>query len=104
MCSRTAALSRMRSRSSSLPTVRRGPAGGGARPGIRRQTAARLLKEAGVKIRRQGLDWEQLAEAVRLYDEGSSCQRLGERFGVDHGTVWRALKLAGVVMRRPWEQ
>lgn len=76
----------------------------GARLGIRRQTAARLLKEASVRIRRQGLDSEQLAEAVRFYGEGWSCQRLGERFSVDHGTVWRALKLADVVLRKPWER
>ncbi len=56
----------------------------GAQLWIRRQTAARLLEEAGVKIRRQGLDSEQLTEAVRLYPEGWSCRRLGERFGVDH--------------------
>lgn len=76
----------------------------GVRLGISRQTAAGLLKAAGVQIRRQGLNSEQLAEAMRLYTEGWSCQRLGERFGVDHGTVWRALKLAGVVMRKPWER
>jgi DNA-directed RNA polymerase specialized sigma24 family protein len=44
------------------------------------------------------------AEAVRLYGEGWSCQRLAERYGCNATTVWKLLQQAGVRMRASWER
>jgi hypothetical protein len=59
----------------------------------------RLLREAGITIRHQGLTDDQIAEAIQLYDSGLSLARIGARFDVDHGPVWRQLKKLGVRMR-----
>lgn len=60
----------------------------------------KVLREAGVTMRNQGLRCEQIGEAQRLYeDAGWSLARIGEKFGVDHGTVWRQLRKRGVQMR-----
>jgi uncharacterized protein YjcR len=45
-----------------------------------------------------------LAEAVRLYGEGWSLQRLAERYGCDPETVRQQLRSSGVQMRKPWER
>jgi DNA-directed RNA polymerase specialized sigma24 family protein len=45
-----------------------------------------------------------LDEAIRLYGDGWSCQRLAERYGCDAETVRQALKRAGVRLRAPWER
>jgi DNA-directed RNA polymerase specialized sigma24 family protein len=52
-----------------------------------------------VSIRNQGLSDDQIAEAAQHYASGLSLAKIGARFGVDHGTVWRALKKRGVKMR-----
>ncbi len=58
------------------------------------------LKRMGVDMRRQGLAEEQIDEAVRLYVEQRwSSVRIGEKLGVDHGTVWNRLRERGVSMR-----
>lgn len=54
--------------------------------GIHRTTVSSHLNEHGVPVRRGGLDQERAAEAVRLYDEGWSSGRLGERLGVSADT------------------
>ncbi|HWF70542.1 MAG TPA: helix-turn-helix domain-containing protein [Mycobacterium sp.] len=59
----------------------------------------RLVREAGIPIRRQGLTNDQITEAIQLYGSGMSLAKVGARFGVDHGTVWRALKKRGMRMR-----
>ena len=59
----------------------------------------RLLRDAGIPIRNQGLSDDQIAEAEQFYASGLSLAKIGSRFGVDHGTVWRALKKQGVKMR-----
>ena len=41
----------------------------------------------------------QLDEATRLYEQGWSLARLGDRFGVDAETVRRALRKAGIPLR-----
>jgi DNA-directed RNA polymerase specialized sigma24 family protein len=38
-------------------------------------------------MRMRGLSAEQIDEAVRLYEAGQSLARIGERLGVDAGTV-----------------
>lgn len=67
--------------------------------GIHRATVSSHLTEHGVPIRRRGLDPEQAAEAVLLYEEGWSSVRLGRRFGVSADTVLTALRQAGVSIR-----
>jgi transposase-like protein len=73
-----------------------------ARWGIHRTTVAAQLRQADVRLRRQGVPDELLDEAIRLYNDGSSCQRLAERFGCNATTVWKVLQQAGVRLRAPW--
>lgn len=72
--------------------------------GIHRVTVTALLRRHGAKLRRAGLAPDERPAAARLYSQGWSCARLGERFGVDAATVWRALQGEGVVMRSPNER
>lgn len=71
----------------------------GAVFGISKGSVVRLLREAGVAIRNQGLTNEQVDEAVRLYKSGLSLAKIGAKFDVDHTTVWQQLKKRGVKMR-----
>ncbi len=71
---------------------------------VHRTTVAGHLRRAVVELRRQGLSEEQLGEAVRLYGEGWSLQRLAERYGCDPETARAYLKRVGVRMRWPWER
>jgi DNA-directed RNA polymerase specialized sigma24 family protein len=59
---------------------------------------------AGVQLRRQGIPADRVDEAVRLYGDGWSCQRLAERYGCDAETVRQALKRRTVRLRSPWER
>ncbi|GEM_PF-1185665 len=72
--------------------------------GIHRVTVSEIIRRAGVPTRQRGLDPGQVERAVRLYGEGWSLARLGERFEVAGATVWRALRGRGVVMRQPHDQ
>jgi len=62
------------------------------------------LRKPGVALRRQGVPDERLDEAVRLYGDGWSLQRLAERFHCDDETVRQALMRADVRLRMPWER
>ncbi|MDJ1372569.1 MULTISPECIES: helix-turn-helix domain-containing protein [Microbacteriaceae] len=64
-----------------------------------KQTVSRLLSEAGVRVRRQGLDEEQVAQAVGAYLSGKTIREVAAELGVGHSMVWRALKAAGVELR-----
>ncbi len=70
-----------------------------ARFGINRATVSAHLHRQGVAVRRQGLDDEGVAHAVRLYEEGWSCARIGDRLGVDPTTIWTAFKFRGIALR-----
>jgi hypothetical protein len=65
---------------------------------------AAQLRQAGVRLRRQGVPDGLLDEAIRLYKDGWTCQRLAERFGCNATTVWKVLRQAGVQLRTPWER
>jgi len=54
-----------------------------SRFGIHRATVSTHLHRQGITVRRQGLDTEGIAHAVRLYQEGWSVARVGERLGDD---------------------
>ncbi len=58
-----------------------------------------LLVGAGVRIRRQGLDDEQVAHAVRRYEAGLTTREVAAELGVGHSMVWRALKGADAQLR-----
>ena len=58
-----------------------------------------LLVDAGLRIRRQGLDDDQVTHAVRRYKEGLTNREIARELGVGHSMVWRALKRAGVESR-----
>ncbi len=59
----------------------------------------KVLREAGVAMRNQGLSGEQVDEAQGLYEAGWSLTRIGEKFDVDHTVVQRQLIRHGVRMR-----
>jgi len=66
---------------------------------LSKASVLRLLRDAGVSMRRQGLDPEQTAEAVRLYGSGLSLVRVGERLGFGPTSVANALRAAGITLR-----
>jgi len=67
--------------------------------GLGKSTVLRLLAEAGVEMRRQGLTPEQVTEATALYEGGWSLARAANHFGVSTRHVHDRLRAAGVVMR-----
>ncbi len=75
-----------------------------ARWRMHRTTVAAQLRRSGVELRRQGIPSERIDEAVRLYGEGWSLQRLAERYRCDDETVRTYLRRAGVRIRWPWER
>src|SRR4051812_14250193 len=58
-----------------------------ARFGIHRVTVSAHLHRNGVTLRRQGLDDDDLRQAVSLYARDWSVARIGTRLGVDGSTV-----------------
>ncbi|OGL33168.1 hypothetical protein A3E20_00990 [Candidatus Saccharibacteria bacterium RIFCSPHIGHO2_12_FULL_47_16] len=66
---------------------------------LTRQTIARVLKREGVTLRQIGLSDIQVEDAIELYRSGLSLAKIGEKIGVDHGTVRRQLLRRGVAMR-----
>lgn len=67
---------------------------------ISKTRVAKILREQGITIRRQGLNDEQVREAATLYVAGKSLAWLGARFGVSHTTIAAALRREGI-HRRP---
>jgi lambda repressor-like predicted transcriptional regulator len=72
------------------------------RYGVHRATVSALLRPCGVELRLPGLAVSDAATAARLYEQGWSLARLGQRFGVDD--MRRALLAAGVIMRSPHDR
>ncbi|WP_449277133.1 helix-turn-helix domain-containing protein [Leucobacter sp. GX24907] len=58
-----------------------------------------MLTEAGIRIRRQGLDDSQTAHVIRRYASGLTTREIAKELGVGHAMVWRALKREGVELR-----
>lgn len=65
---------------------------------LHRSTVASVLQEAGVR-RPRSLTPDEIAEGVRLYEQGWSCARIGEHLDRNANTVWRALGSAGIKTR-----
>ncbi len=66
--------------------------------GVNRHTVAKLVTDAGVRRSRR-LTPAEVSEAVLLYADGWSCQRIGDQLGRSHKTIWLALKREGVQLR-----
>lgn len=69
--------------------------------GIAAKTVTAILKRQGVASRWCKLTEADVDEAERLYGQGLSLERVGERLGVNGGTVHYRLKKRGVRMRDP---
>lgn len=66
---------------------------------LNKNSVIKVLREAGIAIRRQPLADEQIDDAVHLYEAGQSLARIGAKLGVEAGTVSRALIKRGVRTR-----
>lgn len=66
---------------------------------IHRVTVSQVLKRAGVKMRRQPPEPEEVAEMARLYESGLSLVKVGDRLGFNATTVRANLRRAGIAMR-----
>jgi predicted HTH domain antitoxin len=67
--------------------------------GIERRTVSAILRRNGVPMRRCGLSDDQVEDATRLYDQGWSLARIGNRMDVTADTVRKRLLERGVAMR-----
>lgn len=68
--------------------------------GVHRVTVRKTLDRAGVALRVKGLSESQVGEARLLYERDRlSLAAIGERLGVDAGTVHARLREVGVAMR-----
>ena len=72
--------------------------------GVHRTSVAACLRRMDVQLRGQGLNDEQLREAKKLYGQGWSLARLGERYECHTTTVHQAFAREGVPRRRPRER
>ncbi len=68
--------------------------------GLSQGAVLRLLDVNGVRRRQRGLTDEQVQDTVRLYAEGWSLTRIGDRFHKDHTVVRNALTRIGITLRQ----
>lgn len=66
---------------------------------VSRATTMRHLREAGVRIRNQGLSHEQASQAATMYRSGMTQAQIATHFGISQRTAGRCLHLLGVAMR-----
>jgi hypothetical protein len=73
---------------------------------LHRKIVSAILKRHGVPRRRQGLNRDQVNQAIALYREGSSTAKIGTALDVSDKTVGRARVRAGVRLRdsHGWER
>ena len=67
--------------------------------GVHRTTVSAQLKARGALIPTRRIDDAVRAEAVQLYQAGSSLARVADRLAMSENTVQRVLKRAGVTTR-----
>lgn len=70
-----------------------------ARFGIHRSTVGQHLRARGVDTTPPGLDPDQLARAIRLYESGLPLSAVATKLSVPQSTVREHLLAAGVAMR-----
>ena len=66
---------------------------------VDRRTLLAHLRRAGVEVRYRVIGRIDVAEAARLYVEGSSLASVAEHCGVSAGSVSKALRSAGLATR-----
>lgn len=66
---------------------------------IDRRRVRKVLYEAGAARPRTQLTASQIVIAARLYEDGTSLARVGEKFGVSAGTIRTRLVAAGIEIR-----
>ena len=66
---------------------------------VHRVTIGKLLRRQGVRLRLDGLNDSELAEAITIYRQGLPLAKVAKRFGVDPSTVCRQFKAHGVRTR-----
>jgi predicted DNA-binding protein YlxM (UPF0122 family) len=71
---------------------------------INRQTVAAQLRRMAVPLRNQPLSESDVAAASAWYADSWSLAKIAERLERNPTTVWKALRRAGVPMRRPWDR
>lgn len=69
--------------------------------GVAKSTILGILRANSVVVRRQPLTKQQVAEAARLYEAGSSLSQVAETLKVNQETMRMAILKAGVVLREP---
>ena len=67
--------------------------------GVHRTTIVGHLKRRSVSTRYKIMTEKDLAEAARLYEQGWSLARVGERFGVGAHTVLNTFRAVGITTR-----
>lgn len=67
--------------------------------GIGKSSVLRILREAGVSMRKPPLAEAQIAEATRLYGAGLSVTAVGAALNLNPSTIWRTLISRGVKIR-----
>mgnify|MGYP002336032948 CR=1 FL=1 len=70
---------------------------------VSRTTVAKHLTDRGIETSRS-MSTVDIERAVRLYSEGLSSVRIGERLGFDNHTILNGLRSGGVEIRRPAAQ
>lgn len=56
--------------------------------GVMESTVSRILKNAGIQIiDKQTLTPDYLPEAIQLYNNGESCKKIADKFGVTTTTI-----------------
>lgn len=73
----------------------------GQEVGLSRFAVMSRLRQAGARLRRQGLDSEAVERARELYASGRTLKRVGVELGVAQATVRKYLLEADVVLRPP---
>lgn len=67
--------------------------------GVHRATVHRLAAQAGVAVRRRGLDEPGRREAARLYEQGMTLEEVAAELGVGDETVRSAVVACGGTIR-----
>lgn len=67
--------------------------------GLGHERLARLLRERGVVLRNHSPSSSEIPLMRAMYEQGSSLERVGDRFGYTAATVRKHLIIAGVTMR-----
>jgi len=72
--------------------------------GIHHERIGKVLRDAGVRLRRSGMTDIEIDEAVLLYEQGWSLAPIGAKLGSNALTVRDRLRERGVRIRAPHER